>query len=76
MKPITLVTKVSIDFSEIIDKKAIIDLLEIVGSVGHDDIPFYLDWSSEKEHSVFKKYLVDTFGEDIKKYEEFILLSC
>ena len=43
MKPIVLVTKAAVDFSEIDDKEAISDIVELVDGVGHDDIPFTLD---------------------------------
>jgi hypothetical protein len=75
-KPITLITKVSIDFDfDGIPEKVQSDLIDIIGGIGHDDIPFNLDWSSN-ENIIFKQYLIETFGEEIKQYDEFILLSC
>lgn len=75
LKPIKLETRVAIDYHIPNDPgdKIMMDLLDIVESIGHDDIPFSLDWSDEDSHALYKDYLVRTFGEDIKNYEDFIL---
>ncbi len=52
--------------------KILMDLLEIVGSIGHDDIVFYLDWDSDR-NMLWKNYLVNTYGNEIKNYESFII---
>ncbi len=76
MKKIVLITKAAVDFSDVRGDKAISDIVDHVGGVGHDDIPFSLDWSDEDECPDFKKWLVEMFGEKIKNHEKFILLSC
>jgi len=53
--------------------KILMDLLDIVGSIGHDDIPFTLDWSDDDSNILWKDYLVKTYGDEIKNHEEFIL---
>lgn len=55
------------------DSEAESELLDIVGGIGHDDIPFTLDWSDEDESPAFKQYLLDTYGEEIKQHESFLL---
>ena len=54
----------------------LMDLLEIVDSIGHDKIYFTLDWSDKESHKLFKDYLVRLHGEEIKKHKEFVLLCC
>ena len=76
MKKINLITKVGVDFGSIVGDQAIKEVIKIVDGVGHDDIPFYMDWEDVEENSAFKKFLVDTYGDEIKNHEEFILLSC
>ncbi len=77
-KNITLLSKVSVDFHEMMsdDDDATTDVIELVGSVGHEEYPFYLDWSDNSWSINLKSYLVKTFGEKIKKYDAFILISC
>jgi len=53
--------------------KILMDLLEIVDSIGHDDIPFTLDWE-DGSNQLWKDYLVKTYGPDIMNHEEFLLL--
>jgi hypothetical protein len=43
------------------DEKVLMDLLDIVDSIGHDDIPFTLDWSDKNENVLYKKFLVETY---------------
>lgn len=76
LKPIVLVTKAAVDFSDVRGDKAIMDIVNHVGSVGHEDIPFNLDWNDEDECPAFKEFLVKTYGDGIKEHGEFILLSC
>lgn len=74
LKKIKVETKVRVDQPN--DDKTLMDLLDIVESIGHDDILFTLDWSDEDENSLYKSFLVETYGEKIKKYENFILDCC
>ncbi len=73
-KPIELITKVAVE-QPVNDpgQRITMDLLDIVQSIGHDDIPFTLDWS-DGYNQLWKDYLVGVYGEDIKNHEEFILL--
>lgn len=76
-KSIKIVTKVSVEQpEEDPGDKILMDLLDIVQSIGHEDIPFTLDWSDEDENKLYKDYLVRVYGPDIRKYEEFILECC
>ena len=75
-KKITLVTKATVDWNELADEKVQMEVIDLVGGIGHDDIPFVLDWSDEESQPLFKKYLVEIYGDNIKKHEEFLLLSC
>lgn len=74
LKKIKVVTKVMVEQPS--DERVLMDLLDIVDSIGHDDIPFTLDWSDKNENVLYKKFLVETYGEEIKKYDEFILDCC
>lgn len=77
MKKITLSSpRAEVDFSHIQGEKAVMDIVDLVGGVGHENIQFTLDWSDEEECPSFKEWLVNTFGEEIKNHEKFILLSC
>ena len=77
--PIELETRVAID-CDIIGPdpgdKIMMDLLDIVGSIGHDDITFSIDWSDEEYNTLYKDYLVRIYGEGIKDYDDFILKCC
>lgn len=76
MKPIKVITKIAVEQPDNDPgDKILMDLLDIVDSIGHDDIPFYLDWSDDS-NQLYKDYLVRTYGEDIKKYDEFMLMCC
>lgn len=75
LKKIKLITKVAIDFSDLKDE-AQTDILDLVGSVGHEDIPFELDWSDEDDYPHLKSYLTLTYGEEIRNHESFLLESC
>lgn len=51
----------------------LIDLLELMGgSIGHDDMTFTLDWS-DGDNQIYKDYLINTYGPDIKNYKDFLL---
>lgn len=68
---IKIITKVEVEQPS--DEEALMELLEIVDSIGHDDIPFDMSWDDEDEYPNFKAYLIEEYGEEIKNYEEFIL---
>lgn len=74
LKKIKVETKVRVDQPS--DDKTLMDLLDIVESIGHDDILFTLDWSDEDQNPLYKSFLVETYGKEIKKYENFILDCC
>lgn len=44
------------------------ELVDMLGGFGHDDVPFTLDWSDDS-NQLYKDYLVRLYGEDIKNYE-------
>lgn len=73
-KKIVLETRVAVEsyIQEDVGDKILMDLLDIVDSIGHDDIPFELDWE-DGEHELYKEYLVKTYDKKIKEYDSFIL---
>lgn len=75
MKKIELITKVKIDNSEF-NEERIYEFLDYCdGGIGHDDLPFVILWEEEGCLPLLKKYLIETYGEKIKKYSEFIMIN-
>ncbi len=54
------------------DNIILMDLLDLVGSIGHELIPFTLDWDDDY-NLVWKEYLINVYGPDIKNYKDFLL---
>lgn len=74
-KAIKIITKAAVDFSDM-DEPAQSDIIDLVGGVGHDDIPFTLSWEDEDDYPNLKKFLVKTFGDKAREHEEWLLESC
>lgn len=77
MKLLTLIAKIGIDYDDIPKGgKVENEIIDHLSGLGHDDKLFNLDWEDEKECPTFKKWLISEYGNDVKQYDEFVMLSC
>lgn len=75
-KPIKKVVHILVEQPDSVDdpdEEILSDLLDIVESIGHDNIQFTLEWE-EDDYPLWKDYLVRTYGPEIKNYESFELV--
>lgn len=56
------------------DSEAYSEMFDMFESIGHDDIPFSLDWDDETEWPHFKEYLVERYGKVVMEHTEFMLI--
>lgn len=72
MKELRTTTYVNVESGDLTDA-AESDLLDIIGSYGHDDKPFHIDWNDEDEAPTLKDWLITEFGESVKSHTKFML---